>query len=59
MGEAGALSLYTWDWNEIAGKALNLFGSSEGVLAQEVINQKPCAVVVDESGYYKVNYGVL
>ena len=49
---------YTWDWNDIAN-TLGLEGSSEGVLAHEAIRITPNAVLVDDSGYYKVKYGEL
>lgn len=50
---------YTWDWNELAGELLGLFGDSFGVMAQEAILINPDAVVMDDSGFYKVNYGAL
>jgi hypothetical protein len=46
---------YTWDWND---KAMELGAESEpteGVLAQEVLEVKPDAVVVKD-GYYAVDY---
>ena len=46
---------YTWDWND---KAIELGAESEpteGVLAQEVLEVKPDAVVV-KNGYYAVDY---
>ena len=46
---------YTWDWND---KAMELGAESEpteGVLAQEVLEVKPDAVVV-KNGYYAVDY---
>ena len=49
---------YTWSWNELAGKALGLFGAAEGVIAQEVLNINPDAVIF-EDGFYKVKYGEL
>ena len=59
IGEKNGYDWYSWDWNEIAGEIMGLFGSSEGVMAQEVIKTNPNAVVLDNTGYYKVNYGVL
>ena len=47
---------YTWDWND---KAKELYVDSEpteGVLAQEVLEVKPDAVIVKD-GYYAVDYG--
>ena len=51
-------NLYTWDWNDKA-KELGVNDPTTGVLAQEVMKYMPEAVVKDEDGYYKVNYGVL
>ena len=51
-------NLYTWDWNDKA-KELGVNDPTTGVLAQEVKKYMPEAVIEDENGYYKVNYGVL
>jgi len=51
-------NLYTWDWNDKA-KKLGVNDPTTGVLAQEVKKYMPEAVIEDENGYYKVNYGVL
>lgn len=59
IGEKSGRNWYSWDWNELAGEIMGLFGSSEGVMAQEVLKTNPEAVVMDETGYYKVNYGAL
>jgi len=46
---------YTWDWND-KGKAIGVESEpTEGVLAQEVLEVKPDAVVVKD-GYYAVDY---
>lgn len=46
---------YTWDWND-KGKALGAESEpAEGVLAQEVLEVKPDAVIVKD-GYYAVDY---
>jgi len=46
---------YTWDWND-KGKELGAESEpSEGVLAQEVLEVKPDAVIVKD-GYYAVDY---
>jgi len=46
---------YTWDWND-KGKALGAESEpAEGVLAQEVLEVKPDAVIV-QNGYYAVDY---
>ena len=47
---------YTWDWNE-TGKSIGAESEpAEGVLAQEVLEVKPDAVMVKD-GYYAVEYG--
>jgi hypothetical protein len=47
---------YTWDWND-KGKAIGAESEpAEGVLAQEVLEVKPDAVMVKD-GYYAVDYG--
>ena len=46
--------LYSWTWNDIAN-SMGLHGSQEGVIAQEVMHI-PDAVILDDTGYYKVNY---
>ena len=51
-------NLYTWDWNDKA-KELGINNPTIGVLAQEVKKYMPEAVIEDENGYYRVNYGVL
>ena len=51
-------NLYTWDWNDKA-KELGVNDPTIGVLAQEVKRYMPEAVITDENGYYRVNYGVL
>ena len=50
--------MYRWEWNDKA-KALGIHSAQVGVLAQEVMLTQPEAVVMDESGYLKVNYGAL
>lgn len=47
-----------WTWNGTAF-ALGLYGSAEGVIAQEVEKLYPQAVVVGDDGWLRVNYGVL
>ena len=49
------ISWYTWDWND-KGKAIGAESEpAEGVLAQEVLEVKPDAVMVKD-GYYAVDY---
>jgi len=46
---------YTWDWNN-KGKAIGVDAEpTEGVLAQELLEVKPDAVIVKD-GYYAVDY---
>jgi len=50
------INWYTWDWNE-TGKSIGAESEpAEGVLAQEVLEVKPDAVMVKDS-YYAVDYG--
>lgn len=56
----GQFNEYTWEWNEIA-KNLGVDDNPKiGVLAQEVMETMPEAVVYDASiGYYRVNYNII
>ena len=47
-------NIYTWDW--IEGHD---YGYNEGVLAQEVLETNPDAVVMMDNGYLAVNYSKL
>jgi len=47
---------YTWDWNAKAKSMGAESEPAEGVIAQEVLEVKPDAVIVKD-GYYAVNYG--
>jgi|TARA_B000000557_G_scaffold263785_1_gene267417 hypothetical protein len=55
----GNYNVYTWEWNEEAIK----LGAGDlpkyGVLAQEILDEKPEAVTTHGSGYLMVNYGKL
>ncbi len=46
---------YTWNWNDTA-KAMGVDGPTEGVIAQELVEVDPSAVLVGEDGYYRVDY---
>lgn len=48
----------TWTWNEQAA-ALGLVGNASGVIAQEVAEKYPHAVLVHANGYMMVDYGEL
>lgn len=55
---ANGINIYSWEWNE-KSKDLDIPENyTVGVLAQEVMHI-PNAVELDESGYFKVNYGAL
>jgi hypothetical protein len=58
LGKDKGYNIYSWDWNSKA-KELGINTPTIGVLAQEVKEINPDAVVLDKSGYYKVNYGAL
>jgi len=58
IGKFGEFNWWSWDWNEIAGELFGMFGSDQGVMAQEVMIKKPSAVL-NPDGYYRVNYGEL
>lgn len=58
IGRKHGHNWWSWDWNEPAGKLFGLFGSSEGVMAQEVAATKPNAIQL-EGLFYKVNYGAI
>lgn len=58
IGKFGEFNWWSWDWNELAGELLGLFGSDEGVMAQEVMIKNPSAVI-SQDGFYRVNYGEL
>ena len=57
-GEQNGHTLWSWDWNELAGRALGLFGSSHGVMADEVLSKKPEAVTYSQ-GYMMINYDMI
>jgi len=46
---------YTWNWNDTA-KAMGVDGPTEGVIAQELVEVDPSAVLMGEDGYYRVDY---
>jgi len=46
---------YTWDWNDTA-KSMGVDDPTEGVLAQELKEVDPSAVIMGDDGYYRVDY---
>ncbi len=59
VGKEKGHNIYTWNWNDKAKSIGWDKYPTIGVLAQEVKKYMPEAVITDENGYYKVNYGVL
>ena len=58
IGMFKGFKIYEWDWNALA-ESFGLRGRSYGVVAQDIIKTRPDAVVIDDDGYYKVNYELL
>lgn len=54
IGEKNGYTLWSWIWNEQANK-LGLFGSAEGVMADEVKRKMPSAII-ERDGYMTVDY---
>ena len=59
VGKEKGHNIYTWNWKDEAKKMGWDKFPAIGVLAQEVMKYMPEAVMEDENGYYRVNYGVL
>lgn len=57
IGEKNGFKLWSWNWNEKANE-LGLYGSSEGVMADEVVKKSPEAVSIKD-GYMMVDYGLI
>lgn len=58
VGEYKGLNVYTWDWKPIADIVEGV-KMTAGFMADEVMKAMPEAVVVDKTGYMKVNYGMI
>lgn len=60
VSEIGKLSngvkIYRWDWNE-KGEEIGMVGSGIGVIAQEIAEVLPEAVITADNGYMMVDYG--
>ncbi len=50
---------YSWAWSRKAAEELGKRGKDHGVIAQEVENLYPWAVVTGDDGYKRVNYAAL
>ena len=59
VGKQKGHNIYTWNWKDEAKQMGWDKFPTIGVLAQEVMKYMPEAVMEDENGYYRVNYGVL
>ena len=59
VGKEKGHNIYTWNWKDEAKQMGWDKFPTIGVLAQEVLQYMPEAVMEDENGYYRVNYGVL
>ena len=53
--KVNGIQYYNWDWTEEA-KGLGVNDPTHGVLAQEMLTQRPEAVVVGDHGYLMVDY---
>ena len=58
IGQENGFNVYQWDWNDKA-KALGINQPNKGLIAQEIQETNPEAVVKDDSGYLMINYGAL
>ena len=58
VSNVNGINLYTWDWNE-EGQRIAGNQQTFGVLAQEVEEFRPSAVVRDDHGYLTVDYSKL
>ena len=54
VGNENGYNIYTWEWKEGYD-----YGYTKGVLAQEILELKPKAVIVMDNGYYAVDYSML
>lgn len=58
IGNKNGFNIYTWDWNQLANDELELTGSSEGVMADEVNAVMPEAVEYRD-GFMSVDYAMI
>ena len=55
VGSQDGVNIYTWNWND-EGKEIAGDQPQIGVLAQEIQQTNPDAVVKGEDGYLRVDY---
>lgn len=53
---SNGIKVYTWEWNTTALESDIPKGITKGVMAQELLEQFPEAVLTHDSGYLTVNY---
>jgi len=53
---SNGIKVYTWEWNTNALNTDIPKGTTKGVMAQEVLEQFPEAVLTHDTGYYMVDY---
>ena len=58
IGTENGHNIYSWDWNSKA-LDLGLIGSSRGVMADEVKEKNPEAVVTFDDGFMRVDYDAI
>ena len=58
IGEKNGFTLWAWNWNEKAKEVFGLVGQAAGVMADEVQDKRPDAVLI-QNGYMTVNYGMI
>ena len=58
VGKNNGYDIYQWEWNKEAYDKLGLRGKMKGVMATDVQDKQPDAIVF-EQGYMKVNYEMI
>ena len=56
LGKLGNFNIYSWDWNKKGIELGAIDIPTVGVLAQEVLEVMPEAVITGDDGYYRVDY---
>lgn len=56
LGKLGNFNIYSWDWNEKGIELGAIDMPTVGVLAQEVLEVMPEAIITGDDGYYRVDY---